>query len=340
MAHDRSATAALSGPDKAAAFMLAVGETFGEEIWDHLSEGEARALTRAMSGLDSIDEDSIRAVFGEFVAEAASAGAIRGGRKAAERLSSQLCSQDNASNLKAAETEPDAGSSMWEQLGQVDEVALAEYLGREYPQTVAVVLQRIAPEQAARVLAALPDDFAQEVVTRMISLEAVRPEILSRLEETLQSELLSTLSLTAGENGHKAVADIFKHLGSDDEARFLEALENEDSSAAERIRDLMFTFEDLRAIEPVGLQTLMREVSKETLALALKGASEDMQELFYSNLSERAAAMLQEDMAAMGPVRLGDVEGAQKEIIAEAKNLAQSGEILITGTEQQDDLVY
>ncbi len=339
MAQDQDTLSRMTGPDKAAVFMLAVGEDFGREVWELLSDDEVRELTQAMSSLGTVDARSVGRIFDEFVAATSSTGSLQGTYRSTERLLAKILPADKVAEIMDQVRSP-AGRTMWDQLGNVDELVLAAYLKNEYPQTVAVVLQKIKPEHASRVLAVLPEDLALDVVRRMISLEEVQPEVLARVEETLRVEFMSNLARRTGQDGHKTVAEIFNHMNPGDEVRFLSALDQTNHESAERIRDLMFTFEDLGQLEPVAMQTLMRKVKKEALALALKGASEDMRQLFFSNLSERATAILDEDMAAMGPVRLGDVEEAQKRIIAEAKELAEAGEIFIGRSEDDNDLIY
>ena len=339
MAQSQDTLSGMTGPDKAAVFMLAVGEDFGREVWELLSEAEVRELTRAMSSLGAVDAGSVGRIFDEFVAATSSAGSLQGTYRSTERLLAKILPADKVAGIMDQVRSP-AGRTMWEQLGNVDELVLAAYLKNEYPQTVAVVLQKIKPEPASRVLAVLPEDLALDVVRRMISLEEVQPEVLARVEETLRVEFMSNLARRAGQDGHQTVAEIFNHMDPGDEVRFLSALDRTDHESAARIRDLMFTFEDLGQLEPVAMQTLMRKVKKDTLALALKGASGDMRQLFFSNLSERATAILDEDMAAMGPVRLGDVEEAQKRIIAEAKELAEAGDIFIGRRQDDGDLIY
>jgi flagellar motor switch protein FliG len=339
MAQGQYTPSNMSGPDKAAVFMLAVGENFGREVWELLSDNEVRELTQVMSSLGAVDASSVGHIFDEFVAESSAAGSLKGNYHSTEQLLAKILPQDKVAEIMNEVKSP-AGHSMWDQLGNVDEVVLASFLNNEYPQTVAVILQKIKPEPASKVLAVLPEEFALDVIRRMISLEDVQPEVLARVEETLRVEFMSKLARRSGKDGHKTMAEIFNQMAPDHEARFLSALDETNHDSAERIRDLMFTFEDLRQLEPVAMQTLMRQVKKDTLALALKGASEDMRQLFFANLSERATAILGEDMAAMGPVRLGDVEEAQKNIIAEAKDLAEAGEIFIGRSQDDDDLIY
>ena len=233
-----------------------------------------------------------------------------------------------------------AGRTMWDKLANVNEVVLANYLKNEYPQTVAVVLSKVKPDHAARVLAALPEDFALEVVMRMLRMEPVQREIIEKIEETLRIEFMSNLARTSKQDSHELMADIFNNFDRQTENRFLATLEERNRDSAEKIRSLMFVFEDLGKLDPQGVQTLLRQVPKDQLGLALKGASDTLRDLFFSNMSERAAKIMREDMAALGPVRLKDVDTAQQTMVNLAKDLAAKGEILIAEGGGEDELIY
>jgi len=229
---------------------------------------------------------------------------------------------------------------MWEKLTNVNEMVLANYLKNEYPQTVAVVLSKIKPEHASKVLALLPEPFAMEVIMRMLRMESVQKEVLDDVERTLRNEFMSNLARTNRRDAHEMMADIFNFLDRNVENRFLTALEERNRDSAERIKALMFTFEDLGKLDPGGVQTVLRNVDKDKIAIALKGASEELRDLFFSNMSERAAKIMREDMQAMGPVRLRDVDEAQMYVVTMAKDLAANGEIVIADSKGEDELVY
>jgi flagellar motor switch protein FliG len=233
-----------------------------------------------------------------------------------------------------------AGRTMWDKLGNVSESVLANYLKNEYPQTVAVVLSKIKPEHASRVLASLPEDFALECVMRMLRMEPVQREILDKIEMTLRNEFMSNLARTSKRDSHEMMADIFNAFDRQTESRFITALEERNREAAERIRALMFVFEDLSKLDPGGVQTLLRTVEKDQLALGMKGASDALREMFFSNMSERAAKIMRDDMESMGPVRLKDVDQAQMSIVQTAKDLANKGEIMLAGSGNDDELIY
>jgi flagellar motor switch protein FliG len=233
-----------------------------------------------------------------------------------------------------------AGRTMWDKLGNVNETVLANYLKNEYPQTVAVVLSKIKPDHAGRVLTQLPESFALEVILRMLRMEAVQKEVLDDVERTLRNEFFSSLARTNRRDSHELIAEIFNSLDRSSETRFLTALEERNRDSAERIKALMFTFEDLGKLDGMGIQGIMRSAEKEKIPMALKGASEALRDLFFANMSERAGKLLREEIASMGPVRLKDVEEAQTYLVALAKDLAARGEIVILDGTGEDELVY
>ncbi|MBV5334085.1 flagellar motor switch protein FliG, partial [bacterium] len=233
-----------------------------------------------------------------------------------------------------------AGRTMWDKLGNVNETVLANYLKNEYPQTVAVVLSKIRSEHAGRLLALLPESFAMEVIMRMLRMEAVQKEVLDDVERTLRTEFMTNLARTSRRDSHELLAEIFNNLDRTTEHRFMAALEERNRDSAERIKALMFTFEDLGKLDPSGVQTLMRTVDKAKMGTALKGASETLKDLFFSNMSERGAKILREDMAAMGPVRVREVDEAQMYMVQLAKDLAARGEIVLTESGGENELIY
>jgi len=233
-----------------------------------------------------------------------------------------------------------AGRTMWEKLTNVNEEILANFLQKEYPQTVAVVMSKISTDHAARVLAMLPDNFALEVIHRMLRMEAVQRDVLDDVERTLRTEFMSNLARTARQDSHEVMANIFNNFDRSAEQGFMEMLEKTVPDSAEKIRGLMFTFEDLQRLDPSAIQTLIRACDKEKLPPALKGATESLGDMFFANMSERAAKIMKEDMAAMGPVRLKDVEEAQQYIVTVAKDLESRGEITIASGAEEDELIY
>jgi flagellar motor switch protein FliG len=234
-----------------------------------------------------------------------------------------------------------AGRNMLEKLSNVHEDVLASYLKNEYPQTVAVVLSKIRPEHAARVLGILPEELALDVVNRLLRMESIQKEVLERVEQTLRTEFMSNLSQTSRRDPHEAIAEVFNFFDRQTETRFMTALEENNRESAERIKTLMFTFDDLVKLEPGAAQTLLRQVDKDKLAIALKGANEVVRNFFISNMSQRGGKMMADDIASMGPVRMRDIDEAQSLMVNLAKDLAAKGEIVIAkGRGADDELIY
>jgi len=328
----------LTGPEKAAVVLLALGEEH-TAIWEALDEEEIKEVSQAMASLGTVASSAVEELLVEFVAGMSGGGAIMGSFEQTQRLLSAVMPPERVEALMEEIRGP-AGRTMWDKLGNVNEAVLANYLKNEYPQTVAVVLSKVKSEHAARVLAALPEDFALECVMRMLRMEPVQREILDKIEQTLRTEFMSNLARTSKRDSHEMMADIFNAFDRQTEARFLAALEERNRESAERIRALMFVFEDLSKLDPGGVQTLLRNVDKDQLALALKGASDSLREMFFSNMSERAAKIMREDMENMGPVRLRDVDQAQMAMVQVAKDLAAKGEIMLAGAGGEDELIY
>jgi flagellar motor switch protein FliG len=328
----------LTGPEKAAVVLLALGEDHAT-IWKGLDDEEIKEISQAMASLGNVGAAVVEDLLLEFVSGLSSAGALMGSFEQTQRLLSAIMPADKVEALMEEIRGP-AGRTMWDKLGNVNEAVLANYLKNEYPQTVAVVLSKVKSDHAARVLGSLPEDFALECVMRMLRMEPVQREILDKIEQTLRTEFMSNLARTSKRDSHEMMADIFNAFDRQTEARFIAALEERSRESAERIRALMFVFEDLSKLDPGGVQTLLRGVEKDQLALALKGASDSLREMFFSNMSERAAKIMREDMEGMGPVRLRDVDQAQMAMVQVAKDLAAKGEIMLAGAGGDDELIY
>jgi flagellar motor switch protein FliG len=329
----------LSGPERAAVLMLALGEQYGGPIFSMLDDDELREISIVMSSLGSVEAEEVEQLLLEFVSHMSASGGLLGNYDSAERLLQQYLPKERVGGIMDEIRGP-AGRNMWEKLANVQEEVLANYLKNEYPQTVAVVLSKLRPEHAARVLSILPEDFALDVVNRMLKMESVQKEVIERVEQTLRTEFMSNLSQTRRRDLHEVMAEIFNNFDRQTETRFITALEEENREAAERIKALMFTFDDLIKLDAASAQTLMRSIDKDKLAIALKGAAEPVRQFFFSSMSTRAAKMLVDDMQAMGAVRLRDVDEAQTLLVNTAKDLAAKGEILIAKSRGDDELIY
>ena len=339
MAKTKDDYRALSGPQKAAIFMLSLGQKQSGILFERMDDEEIRELSQAMSGLGAMSSNIVERLFVEFADQLSSAGGLVGSLSSTERLLAGALPEERVNQVMEDMRGP-AGRTMWDKLGNVNEAVLANYLKNEYPQTVAVVLSKIRTDHASRVLSVLPENFSLEVIMRMLRMEPVQKEILDHVERTLRSEFMTNLASATRRDSHELMADIFNNLDRNTENRFMTALEERNREAAERIKQLMFTFDDLVRLDAGGIQMLLRQVEKDQLAMALKGASDDVKELFFSNMSERAGKMMREDMEAMGAVRLKDVDEAQSGVVITAKELADAGEIVISTGEEEGELIY
>ena len=330
----------LTGTEKAAIFMLALGEEYTAKIFEHMDDEEILALSQTMATLGKVNANVVERLFVDFAEQMSSSGSLVGSQESTERMLIKAGMSKDKIEQIMEEIRGPAGRTMWEKLANVNEEILANFLQKEYPQTVAVVMSKITTDHAGKVLALLPESFAMEVIHRMLRMETVQKEVLDDVEKTLRQEFMSNLARTQRRDSHEHMAEIFNHLDRAAEAKFMDALEKTVPESAEKIRSLMFTFEDLQKITPAGIQQIIRAADKEKLPTALKGATETLRDLFFSNMSERAAKIMREDMAAMGPVRLKDVEEAQTHVVGVAKDLEARGEITIASGNEEDELIY
>ncbi len=335
MSGSRSSRHGMTGPQKAAIVMLALGEERSAPLFSTLHEDEIREISAAMSQLGRISSEMVEEICREFSEQTGGGGNLLGNLESTERLLMKILPQDKAHQI-LEEIRGPAGRTMWDKLANVSESVLAAYLRNEYPQTVAVILSRIRSEHAAKVLALLPEGFASDVVMRMLRMDAVQRDVMDGVEKTLRVDFMASLSRSTRRDAHELMAEIFNSLDRDSESRFMHTLEGKDQEAAERIKSLMFTFDDLVRLTPQAVQVMLRAVPKDRLPLALKGASPQVQALVFGNLPDRASKMLREDIDSLGPVRRRDVDEAQAAVVAVVKDLANRGEIEINdSTDEQ-----
>ena len=329
----------LTGARKAAILMMSLGPEQSALPLGRMEDDELKELSQTMANLGTVDSKVVERLFVDFADAISNTGSLVGSHSTTERLLLKGLDKERVA-LIMEEIRGPAGRTMWDKLGNVHEQVLANYLKNEYPQTVAVVLSKIKHDHASRVLSLLPEGFAMEVVMRMLHMEAVQKDVMDSMEKTLRVEFMSNLAKTTRVDSHEMMAEIFNSLDRATESRFVAALEERNKDAAEKIKSMMFTFEDLSRLDPGGVQTLLRTLDKAKLGLALKGASEPLRDLFFSNMSERAGKLLREDMASLGPVRLKEVEEAQQIMVQTAKDLAARGEIVLSDNKGGDELVY
>ena len=329
----------LSGAEKAAIFLLAVGEDQMSKLFTLMDDEEIKEISQTMANLGSVASTIIERLVVEFAEQISATGSLVGTYESTERLLVKVLGSERVNSLMEEIRGP-AGRTMWDKLGNVNESVLANYLKNEYPQTVAVVLSKIKPDHAGRVLTQLPESFAMEVVMRMLRMDAVQKEVLDNVERTLRNEFFSSLARTNRRNSHELIAEIFNSFDRNTETRFINALEERNRNSADKIKALMFTFDDLSKLDGTAIQALLRTAEKERIPVALKGASETLRDLFFSHMSERAGKLLREEISAMGPIRLKDVEESQAYLVSVAKDLAARGEIVISDGSGEDELVY
>ncbi len=328
----------LTGPEKAALLMLTIGEENAGKLFSMMHDDEIREMSQAMSSLGQVGAGTTEKLVMEFAENFSTAGAV-GSYETAERLLGKVLDKSRLNNIMDEIRGP-AGRTLWDKLDNVNENILANYLKNEYPQTVAVVLSRISSEHTAKVLGVLPENFSMEVIMRMLRMDSVQKEVLSDVEKTLRTEFMSNLARSQRRDPHEVMAEIFNSFDRNTESRFMSALEERQRDSADKIKALMFTFDDLAKLDSSSVQTLLRVVEKDKLPRALKGASQAVKDLFLSNMSERAAKLLREDIDGLGPVRLREVDEAQMAIVSMAKDLAAKGEIVIASDSSDDQLVY
>ena len=327
----------LSGARKAATIMLLLGEERSAPIWAMLEEEEVKKLSLAMAELGSVPRNKIESIAEEFAQSLSDQDKVVGTYDRTETFLRGVLPKEKADAIMD-EIRGQASRNVWHKLSSVDVTLLAAYLKGEHAQTVALILSRLPPEIAAQTLALFEEYFATEILNRMLTLNNVQREALESVEQVLHAEFLSGLSRTQRRDSHEAIAEVFNNLDRQTEKRLMGALERTNEAAAAKIKELMFTFEDLTNLGPAAIQTLLRVVDKTLLARALKGANERAREVFTANMSTRAGKLFLDDLEALGPMRMKDVDQAQAAIIQAAKDLEAKGEIMI-GRNRDDEFV-
>lgn len=329
----------MGGPQKAAMFLMAIGEENAVKLFALMDDDEIREISNIMSGLGQVNSDVVERLFHDFADQVSASGALIGNYDSTERLLVKALGKNRVDSIMEEIRGP-AGRTTWDKLGNVSEEILANFLKNEYPQTIAVVLSKIRADHAARVLMNLPEDMTVEVIVRMLSMETVKKDVMDGIEKTLRMEFMSNLAKRQSTDSFEMIAEIFNNFDRNAEGKFMGKLEERNAESAEKVRALMFTFEDLVKISGAGIQVLLRTVDKTKLSIALKGASDTIKDLFLSNMSERAGKIMREEMEGMGPVRIKDVDEAQMAVVNVAKDLANKGEIIISSDGAGEQLVY
>ncbi|NHO33836.1 flagellar motor switch protein FliG [Acetobacter fallax] len=328
----------VTGAQKAAILLLALGEDNSTQLFSTMHESEIREISAAMATIGTIPAETVETVCNEFSKSFSSGDMLIGTFETTERMLKRALPPDRVNQIMEEIRGP-AGRTMWDKLGNVPENVLANYLRNEYPQTVAVILSRLQPAHTARVLGLLPEEFAVDVMMRMLHMENVQRDVIDSLETTLRSEFIASLARSSKRDSHELLAEVFNNFDRRVEVQFMNALERRNLEDAERVKALMFTFEDVKRLSKDVIMRVMRDINREKLPLALKGASEDVRTLFLSSMTSRAGKILQDEIETMGPVRLKDVDAAQSEIVAVIKELANQGEIDINPSASSNELI-
>lgn len=326
----------ISGLRKAAILILTMDDEVTREVMKGLDEEEIEAIGKEISNLKLIPDHVVQKVQEEFLSKISRRSKNVVGGESKFRMLVKNSFDEERAELLLGTLDTKKGVP-GEFLRRCDPRVLANVLREEHPQTIALVLSTLGTKKAGEAITSLPERHQTEVVVRMANLEKVDLNILSEVESVIREQLESTMGGVEGKQlgGVEVVASILNQMDRTIESELLGKLEETNPDLAERIRQLMFTFEDLANLDDRSIQVLLKEISSEDVGIALKGASDAMKEKIFSNMSERASAMLKEDLEAMGPVRLSDVEKAQVRIAMVAKKLESEGKIFLSrGSEQ------
>jgi flagellar motor switch protein FliG len=322
---------ALTGVQRAAILLMSLGEAEAAEVLRHMGAREVQKVGSAMATISNVSKDEAGAVLDEFVGAIDTQTSLGvGADDYVRKVLVNALGQDKAGGI-IDRVLNGRNTRGLEALKWMEPRAVAELVRNEHPQIIAIVLAHLEPDQAAGVLGNIPEEVRGDVLMRIATLDGVQPSALAELDEIVERQFANQGGRAASVGGVKSAASILNFMGGGAEARVLEAITQADKDLGTRIQDLMFTFDDLGAVDDKGVQALLRDIPTDKLGLALKGAEPKVREKFTKNMSKRAAEMLAEDMEARGPVKLSDVEAAQKEILASARKLADAGTIQLGG---------
>lgn len=321
------------GTERAAILLMAVGESHAAEVLKHMSPKEVQKLGTAMTQLSTVSKEDVRNVLGSFVEMVDNQTALGVGTEDYVRnVLVNALGPEKASGL-IDRILLGSGSKGLDSLKWMDPRAVAELIRLEHPQIIAIVLAYLEADHSAEILQALPERIRYDVVMRIAAIDGIQPSALRELDQIMEKTFSNKTNVKTSTSfgGIKAAADILNLLDSSVENNLMEEIKQADADLGQAIQDKMFVFENLVDVDDRGIQTLLREISSDSLAVALKGADEGVKEKIFKNMSKRAAEMLRDDLEVRGPVRLSDVETAQKEILLTARRLADSGELSLGG---------
>ena len=329
----------LSGPEKAAVFLVSVGEDAASEIIKRLELMEIQKITKYMDNLPTIEKEDSENILKDFNSNFSKVGLIVRGDDYVKNLIAKSLDPDKAKkildNLHGPIEEEGLQTLKW-----LDPHVIADFVKNEHPQTIALILGHLESLSAAVVIGLLPSSIRSQVVFRLSKLERVPPGVIKDLDEVLQEQLKSTGSTQSKlVGGVRVVADILNNMDKSIEEPILADIEKLDKEEAEKIRELMFTFDDLASVDDKSMQLILREVSHDQIVLALKTASEELNNKILANVSKRAQEMIKDDLEAMGPKKLSEVEKVQHEILKVARRLEDEGKISLAVKSESEKLV-
>jgi flagellar motor switch protein FliG len=322
--------AKLKGAERAAIFLMSLGEDDAAAVLQHLGPKEVQKLGTAMTTLTNISKEQVQQVTEQFVETVQQQTALGiGNTDYIKKVLVKALGEDKAQGI--IDRILMGGSTRGlEQLKWLDARTIAEMIRLEHPQIIAIVLSYLDPDQAAVVLQELPERTRHDIIMRIATLEGIQPAALQELDEIMEKQFSGKQRLKSNSlGGASAAAAILNLLDSSVEGTIMEQIQDIDGDLGQKIQDLMFVFDDLKEIDDRGMQLLLREVATDQLIVALKGADEELKAKVFKNLSKRAAEMLADDLEAKGPVRVSEVEAAQKDILAIAKRLSDDGQIAL-----------
>jgi len=322
----------VSGSESAAIFMMSLGEKNAAEVLKHMRPKEVQKIGTIMASLKNVSNEKVETVINNFVESASGQSGV--GVDSDEYITNMLntaLGEEKAGGV-IDRILVNKNSKGLESLKWMDPRAVADVVKSEHPQIIAIVLSYLDSDHAAEILQHLPERARSDVIMRIATLDGVPPAAIEELNQILEKQFSGGSSVqNSGVGGVKIAADILNFVDGATETAITEAIVEQDQDLAEEIQGKMFVFENLLAVDDRGIQTILRDVQSEQLILALKGADDEMKEKIFSNMSSRAADMMREDLEAKGPVRLKDVEEAQKEVLSVAQRLADAGDISLGG---------
>jgi flagellar motor switch protein FliG len=326
----------LTGPQKAAIFLMLMGEEFTSEVYKYLDEEDIKRIGIEMAKVEYIPAEAVKKILEEANIEVKEIlGNINVSPEEFLKQSLLKAYGEKGKELYE-EIKKEIGPEIFKKLRKLDPKTIASFLTNEHPQTIAIILVHLDPYLSGQVLQLLPERIRGEVLLRIALLDKVDPEIVKEISDSLEAELQSVGGALGKKiGGPEKAAEVLAHAGRTLEDELLTEIEDENPALAEEIRKHLFTFEDFLKVDDFAIQTLLREISTDDLKLALKGASPEVKEKFFRNMSKRAADLLKEELDLMPPVRITEVEKAQQNIIRTAKKLEQEGKIVLTRGEEE-----